>query len=109
MRNDVEILEKSERYRGYFRIDRYRLRHRLFAGGWSGQIEREVFERGHAVGVLPYDPAGTRSRDHGRLVGSVELSPDRQVCLSLRWARRRAETDCRRRERSLSQEPGERV
>src|SRR5689334_15670486 len=57
MRKDVEILEKSERYRGYFRIDRYCLRHRLFAGGWSGQIEREVFERGHAVGVLPYDPA----------------------------------------------------
>lgn len=57
MVKDVEILEKSERYRGYFRIDRYRLRHRLFAGGWSGQIEREVFERGHAVGVLPYDPA----------------------------------------------------
>lgn len=57
MGKDVEILEKSERYRGYFRIDRYRLRHRLFAGGWSGQIEREVFERGHAVGVLPYDPA----------------------------------------------------
>ena len=57
MMKDVEILEKSERYRGYFRIDRYRLRHRLFAGGWSGRIEREVFERGHAVGVLPYDPA----------------------------------------------------
>ena len=57
MMKDVEILEKSERYRGYFRINRYRLRHRLFAGGWSGEIEREVFERGHAVGVLPYDPA----------------------------------------------------
>jgi ADP-ribose pyrophosphatase len=57
MNKDVEILEKSERYRGYFRIDRYRLRHRLFAGGWSGAFDREVFERGHAVGVLPYDPA----------------------------------------------------
>ena len=56
MADGVELLDKSERYSGFFRINRYRLRHRLFAGGWSGAIEREVFERGHAVGVLPYDP-----------------------------------------------------
>jgi ADP-ribose pyrophosphatase len=53
---DFEIVEKSIAYQGYFRIDRYRFRHRLFAGGWSGEIKREVFERGHAVGVLAYDP-----------------------------------------------------
>jgi len=56
MTDGFELLDKSERYSGFFRINRYRLRHRLFAGGWSGEIEREVFERGHAVGVLPYDP-----------------------------------------------------
>ena len=56
MADGVELLDKSERYSGFFRINGYRLRHRLFAGGWSGVIEREVFERGHAVGVLPYDP-----------------------------------------------------
>jgi ADP-ribose pyrophosphatase len=56
MTDGIELLDKSERYSGFFRINRYRLRHRLFAGGWSGVIEREVFERGHAVGVLPYDP-----------------------------------------------------
>jgi ADP-ribose pyrophosphatase len=54
---DFEIVEKSTAYQGYFRIDRYRFRHRQFAGGWSGEIKREVFERGHAVGVLAYDPA----------------------------------------------------
>jgi ADP-ribose pyrophosphatase len=53
---DFEIIDKSTAYQGYFRIDRYRFRHRLFAGGWSGEIKREVFERGHAVGVLAYDP-----------------------------------------------------
>ncbi len=53
---DVEILEKIEAFKGYFRIDRYRLRHRLFSGGWSPEITREVFERGHAAAVLPYDP-----------------------------------------------------
>ena len=56
MADGVELLGKSQRYSGFFRINGYRLRHRLFAGGWSGVIEREVFERGHAVGVLPYDP-----------------------------------------------------
>jgi ADP-ribose pyrophosphatase len=56
MTKDVEILDKSEQYKGYFRINRYRLRHRLYAGGWSGEVQRELFERGHATGVLPYDP-----------------------------------------------------
>jgi len=55
--DDVEILERETCFQGYFRVDRYRLRHRLFDGRWSGEITREIFERGHAVGVLPYDPA----------------------------------------------------
>jgi ADP-ribose pyrophosphatase len=53
---DFEILGKATQFQGYFRIDLYRFRHRLFAGGWSGEIRREVFERGHAVAILPYDP-----------------------------------------------------
>jgi ADP-ribose pyrophosphatase len=53
---DVEVVERRQGYGGYFRIDRYRLRHRLFDGGWSGEMVREVFERGHAVAVLLYDP-----------------------------------------------------
>lgn len=54
--DDVEIIDKDESYRGYFRLERYRLRHRTFAGGWTDEMTREVFERGHAVAVLPYDP-----------------------------------------------------
>jgi ADP-ribose pyrophosphatase len=53
---DVEVIARETVYQGYFRIDRYRLRHRTFAGGWSGEVVREVFERGHAVVVLLYDP-----------------------------------------------------
>ncbi len=52
----VEVVEKLTAYQGYFRIDRYRLKHALFAGGMSDAMTREVFERGHAVGLLPYDP-----------------------------------------------------
>jgi ADP-ribose pyrophosphatase len=56
MNADVQLLNKTEKYKGYFRIVLYRFRHRLFAGGWSEEIRREVFERGHAAAVLPYDP-----------------------------------------------------
>ena len=52
----VEILDKTVCYDGFFRIERYRLRHRLFSGGWSRELTREIFERGHAAAVLPYDP-----------------------------------------------------
>lgn len=52
----VEIIEKKAVFQGYFRVDAYRLKHSLHQGGMSGEIRREVFERGHAVSVLPYDP-----------------------------------------------------
>jgi ADP-ribose pyrophosphatase len=53
----VVVLEQTIAYDGHFKIIRYRLRHRLFAGGMSPALTREVFERGHAVAVLPFDPA----------------------------------------------------
>lgn len=53
---DVEIFARDAVWHGYFRIDRYRLRHRLHAGGWSDPVVREVFERGHSAALLPYDP-----------------------------------------------------
>ncbi len=56
MNTNVEIFEKTVCFEGFFRIDRYRLRHRLFSGDWSHPLVRELFERGHAAAVLPYDP-----------------------------------------------------
>ncbi|MGH7091707.1 MAG: NUDIX domain-containing protein [Stellaceae bacterium] len=52
----IAILGKETVHQGFFRVDRYRLRHRLYRGGWSGEVAREVFERGCTVGVLLYDP-----------------------------------------------------
>lgn len=52
----VEVVEKTTPFQGYFRIDRYRLRHRKFDGGWTEVMSREIFERGHAAAVLLYDP-----------------------------------------------------
>ncbi len=56
MRYRFQVKEKAVPYRGYFRMERYVLRHELFGGGWSHQVTREMLERGHAVAVLPYDP-----------------------------------------------------
>ena len=55
-----EVLKVETGYQGYYRLDRWRLRHTLYAGGWSETLDREVFERGHAAAVLPYDPATDR-------------------------------------------------
>lgn len=52
----VELIGKATLFQGYFRVDRYTLRHETFAGGMSEEIAREVFERGHAAAALPYDP-----------------------------------------------------
>lgn len=52
---DAQIIQQDDGYRGFFKLLRLRLRHRLFAGGWSEEVTRELFERGHAAAVLPYD------------------------------------------------------
>jgi ADP-ribose pyrophosphatase len=56
-RADVEILEQDWVFRGYFGVRQVILRHRKFDGSWSEAITRELFERGDAVAVLPYDVA----------------------------------------------------
>ena len=52
----IEIIARETVWRGFFRVDRYRLCHRLFSGAWSAEISREVLERGSAAAVLLYDP-----------------------------------------------------
>ncbi|WP_100643766.1 ADP-ribose diphosphatase [Alteromonas facilis] len=54
--NDIRNLTISPLYQGYFKMVQYQFQHRLFEGGWSQTVTREIFERGHAVAVLPYDP-----------------------------------------------------
>jgi len=53
---DIKILDHQLAYQGFFKLERYHLKHRLFNGGWSLPLTRELFERGHAAAVLPYDP-----------------------------------------------------
>jgi ADP-ribose pyrophosphatase len=53
---DVKIVKIQTLYDGFFKMIKYAFKHRLFEGGWSEVVEREIFERGHAVAVLLYDP-----------------------------------------------------
>ncbi|PKU25860.1 NUDIX domain-containing protein [Telmatospirillum siberiense] len=56
MADKFEVIEKTTPFQGYFRVDRYTLRHQRHDGGWTAPMTREIFERGHASGVLLYDP-----------------------------------------------------
>lgn len=51
-----EIHDSELIHDGFFRVQRYWLRHSLFGGGMSDTLMRECFEPGQSVGVLPYDP-----------------------------------------------------
>ena len=55
--DDVRVLEDETVYDGYFRMRKVTLQYRAFDGGWVEPQVREIFERGDAVGVLPYHPA----------------------------------------------------
>lgn len=54
--DDIQIEQTETAFAGFFRILRYRLRHKLFDGSWGKPLQRELFARGDSVGVLLYDP-----------------------------------------------------
>lgn len=68
-KKDVEIIARETLYDGFFSLVRYRFRHRLFNGEMSGEVQREVFERGHAAVLLPYDPL----RDEVVLIEQIRI------------------------------------
>ncbi|MCW6625499.1 ADP-ribose diphosphatase [Yersinia ruckeri] len=69
-KDDVEIIARESLYSGFFSLNLYRFRHRLFNGGMSGEVKREIFERGHAAVLLPYDPV----RDEVVLVEQLRIA-----------------------------------
>jgi ADP-ribose pyrophosphatase len=73
----IEVLDRTIAFDGHFQVVRYRVRHAQFAGGMGPVLLREVFARGHAAAVLPFDPL----RDEVVLVeqfriGALETSYD---------------------------------
>ena len=55
-RRRVDVQSRETVFDGYFKVDRYHLRHALHDGGVSDVLNREVFERGHVAALLPVDP-----------------------------------------------------
>ncbi len=66
---DVKIISKETLFQGFFQMVKYTFKHKLFDGGWSQPVERELFERGHAAAMLPYDPA----RDEVVLIEQIRV------------------------------------
>jgi ADP-ribose pyrophosphatase len=52
-----ELIDNQTVLDGFFRLNRYRLRHTSFRGGWCDEMVRERVERLAAVSVLLFDPA----------------------------------------------------
>ncbi|QLH62077.1 ADP-ribose diphosphatase [Serratia symbiotica] len=69
-KKDVDIIACETLYRGFFSLNSYRFRHRLFNGEISAEIQREIFERGHAAVLLPYDPV----RDEVVLIEQLRIA-----------------------------------
>jgi len=55
MKYAVEVIARKPCFNGFLRLVSYRLRHSLFAGGWSPVIERERIEYLNAAAAILYD------------------------------------------------------
>lgn len=69
-KQDVEMISQKPLYQGFFRLNQYRFKHRLFNGQMSGEVVREIFERGHAGVLLPYDVL----RDNVVLIEQIRIA-----------------------------------
>lgn len=57
---DLDLLSDDTVWDGRFALQRIRFRHRRFDGAMSGVLTWELWRRGGAVAVLPYDPRTDR-------------------------------------------------
>lgn len=53
--SDVEILGQERAFQGFSKVDVYRLRHKLYAGGWTKELVRENSVRRPMCACLPVD------------------------------------------------------
>lgn len=68
---DLEFVERSEGYEGFFALRSFDVRFRRFDGGWAGPVQREAFMAFDAALVLPYDPV----RDTVLLIEQLRFGP----------------------------------
>jgi len=61
MSGDVwKLFGRKRVFDGFFKMDAVTLSLKTPTGGWTEPYEREIFLRGDAVGLLPYDPKTDR-------------------------------------------------
>ncbi|MCB2110844.1 MAG: gamma-glutamylcyclotransferase [Defluviimonas sp.] len=70
-RRDVAVARVTEAYGGFFAVEDYELRHRLFDGSMSAPLDRSVVVSGDAAVVLPYDPR----RDRVLVIEQFRMGP----------------------------------
>jgi len=78
-----EIIDKEILYSGFFRMEKYRFKHTLYAGGWSPEISRELFVRGSCVAVLLYDPHADKVILIEQFRAGAILQPDRSWLIEI--------------------------
>lgn len=54
--HQCQFIEQIRVYEGFLNVDKVKLRHTLYAGGWSAEFRREVLVREPAAAVILYDP-----------------------------------------------------
>ncbi len=69
--SEWQILDSAEPYAHYFAVEKLHLRHRLFSGGWSAELDRAIFVSGDATVLLPWDPV----RDRVLLIDQFRAGP----------------------------------
>lgn len=57
---DMKIEKIETKFKGFFKINEVHVNHSLYQGGTSKTLTREIFERGDAVVLLPYDPVNDK-------------------------------------------------
>lgn len=77
MNKEFKIINKEILYSGFFRMEKYCLQHTLYGGGWSAEINRELFVRGSCVAVLLYDPERNKVVLIEQFRAGAILNPDR--------------------------------
>lgn len=53
---DLEIIQEETVYQGHFTMKKIHFRHKLFNGGMSETIVRELMLKGQAAALIAYDP-----------------------------------------------------
>ena len=53
--DDFKVTSKRDLHNGFFSLQEYMVKHRMFAGEWTPELKRELFVRGPATAVLLYD------------------------------------------------------